>query len=154
MPMSPAQQENRFQRSVSEGSALADSTAAAAVLRAVHHVTKSPPLSARELERIQLVVEELVTNIVTHGLPPAGSRIGFRFERTVSSMRIEITDRAALFDPRSEIQASTSDTLHAKKEGGVGWPLILRWCRIADYERIAGENRVVLIMPLAPLASS
>ena len=116
--MSPAQQESRLQQAVSEGSVQADSTAAAAVLRAVHQVSKSPPLSARELERIQLVVEELVTNIVTHGLPPVGSRIGFRFERTVRSMRIEITDRAAPFDPRAEIQTRRATLYTQRKRAG------------------------------------
>jgi anti-sigma regulatory factor (Ser/Thr protein kinase) len=152
--MSPAHQENRFQRAVSEGSVAADSTAAAAVLRAANQLAKSTEITDRELHRLQLVAEELVTNIVTHGVPPAGSRIGFRFERTVESMRIEITDRGAPFDPRSQIQPSNSVRSHSEEEGGVGWPLILRWCRIADYGREAGENRVVLIMPLARPASS
>jgi anti-sigma regulatory factor (Ser/Thr protein kinase) len=152
--MSPAHPENRFRRAVSEGSVPADSTAAAAVLRAVNQLAKSTALPARDLDRLQLVVEELVTNIVTHGVPPAGSRIGFRFERAFDSMRLEITDRGAPFDPRSDVRASKRGTSHAEKEGGVGWPLILRWCRIDAYERNAGANRVVLIMPLADPPSS
>jgi len=100
--------------------------------------------------RLKIVVEELARNIVLHGKPPADSFIEIDLVRGPDGIGIHVRDRGVPFDPRTDLQTIDDGEFGCPSvEGGVGWPLILSWCRIDRLERIGDENHMTLSMPNA-----
>jgi len=95
-------------------------------------------------ERLAIIVEEWVANLVEHGLPPEGSRIGLRLAVDRDRVRITVTDAGQAFDPRT----AAFETPNLERGGGAGLELIRAWSRVEAYGRRAGRNRLVLEMPL------
>jgi serine/threonine-protein kinase RsbW len=96
-------------------------------------------------ERLAIVVEEWLINVVEHGAPAPRSRIAMRLERTGDLVRVTCTDAGQPFDPREAVFEGPNP----ERGGGAGLALIQAWSRVAEYRRRAGRNRVVLEMPLA-----
>jgi len=98
--------------------------------------------------RLKIVVEELVRNVVLHGVPPPGSAIDMSMDRDGASTVLRSCDKGVAFDPRTDLPLVDRDTTDVPDvEGGVGWPLILHWCRIDTVERIGDENQLQLHLP-------
>ena len=85
-----------------------------------------------------IIVEELITNIVTHGHPAGGSVISYEFRHESAGVGISLRDGGIPFDPRS-LQTDQTDDPH-EEEGGWGWPLIFRWCDSLNYEHKDNTN--------------
>ncbi|MBU2307957.1 MAG: ATP-binding protein [Alphaproteobacteria bacterium] len=95
-------------------------------------------------ERLAIIVEEWVANLVEHGEPPPGSRIGLRLAQADDLVRITVTDAGRTFDPRD----ADFEGPNLERGGGAGLELMRAWSRVAAYGRRAGRNRLVLEMPL------
>ena len=99
-------------------------------------------------DRLAIVVEEWVINVVEHGQLRPGSRIGVTLGREAELVRLVFSDAGVPFDPRDvEFEGP-----NLERGGGVGLALIRAWSRVADYRRSSGRNRVTLEMPLAERA--
>jgi anti-sigma regulatory factor (Ser/Thr protein kinase) len=96
-------------------------------------------------DRLAVIVEEWVVNIVEHGQPRPGSRIALSLVREPACVRLVVTDAGAFFDPRDAVFEGPN----LERGGGAGLELIRHWSRITDYGRRAGRNRLVLEMPVA-----
>jgi serine/threonine-protein kinase RsbW len=96
-------------------------------------------------DKLAIVVEEWLINVVEHGEAAPGSRIALRLERLEGAVRLTFSDRGQAFDPR----AFTFEGPNMERGGGAGLALIQAWSRISDYRRRGGRNRLVLEMPLA-----
>ena len=131
----------------------ADEAAAAAVIRGATRFAAGVKLPEEDWARLRIVVEEVVMNAVKHGHPPASSSIAYGFAKGGGELKIRIADEGAPFDPRSDRQERSPDETAPEQEGGQGWPLIMSWCRIADYRRENGQNRLKLVLPLAAQAT-
>jgi serine/threonine-protein kinase RsbW len=90
-------------------------------------------------EKLAIIAEEWVANIVEHGGLPDGSHIGFGLEQAADLVRVTVVDSGVPYDPRT----ATFDGPNEERGGGVGLALITAWCRIAGYARLRGRNRVV-----------
>ena len=95
-------------------------------------------------ERLAIIVEEWVANVVEHGAPPAASRISLRLASDGGLVRITMTDAGQAFDPR----AAGFEGPNLERGGGAGLELMGAWSRVIAYGRRAGRNRLVLEMPL------
>lgn len=125
--------------------AAATREAVAAAVDVASEFADSSGLSLQDSDRLRLVVEELVTNVVNHGRVTADSKISYGFEAEADAVKISITDRGAPFDPRSG--ATDKPGPNRTREGGWGWPIILAWCHIEDYRREDDRNHLLLRMP-------
>ena len=96
-------------------------------------------------DKLAIIVEEWLVNVVEHGGGAATSRIAMRIERQGDLVRLSFSDGGHAFDPRD----SVFEGPNLERGGGAGLALIQAWSRIADYRRRAGRNRLVLEMPLA-----
>jgi serine/threonine-protein kinase RsbW len=96
-------------------------------------------------DKLAIVVEEWLINVVEHGQAAPGSRMALRLERVDGAVRLTFSDAGQAFDPREAVFEGPN----MERGGGAGLALIQAWSRIADYRRRAGRNRVVLEMPLA-----
>ena len=96
-------------------------------------------------DRLAIVVEEWVVNVLEHGQLRPGSRIGVTLGREPGVVRLVFSDAGVPFDPRTVEFVGPNE----ERGGGVGLALIQAWSRIADYRRQAGRNRLTLEMPLS-----
>lgn len=111
-------------------------------------------VEAEELDRklsmrLLVVVEEVVRNAVLHGHPDPQSHISWSLEMTSSGIRLRFTDCGTPFDPRRDRDKGHAiSAVEDRREGGLGWELILAWCRILGYRYEEGENRLELLLCL------
>lgn len=100
--------------------------------------------------RLRLVVEELLTNVLMHGDPPADGIVRLALSRPdETTLMLQWADPGRPFDPRNDLPADSRDAeLEDRRVGGLGWPLILGYCRIQAYSRSDDQNRLTLVMAL------
>jgi len=122
----------------------ADADAVARAARLARGFAAQTGLDPAAASRLTVVVEEWVTNVVTHGGPQAGARIVLRLSLSEEVVRLWISDGGRPFDPRAAVFEGP-DLEHG---GGSGLALIAGFCRITGYARLGGRNRLVLEMPL------
>lgn len=132
----------------SEGEVAAGESAIAAVVEAAADFARRRALAPLYRDRLAVVAEELVTNVIAHGRVAPDSRIRFAFEACADAVRVSLSDAGAAFDPRclaeSEVRGATP---LPEREGGWGWPIILAWCKVVSYRREDGRNHLELEMP-------
>jgi len=119
---------------------VADSTAIADVTGRTTDFLKAAGVDARAVHHVVLVIEEILTNIATHGgapAEPAQVRIAVEPKRVAG----KIIDAGAAFDPRGaplpDVQADVNDRL----VGGLGLFLVNRLTSELTYSRQDGHNR-------------
>jgi len=92
-------------------------------------------------DRLAVVIEEWMANIVEHGRPRPDTRIVLRLEKLAGgAVRLSFSDAGVAFDPRT----ATDEGPNLERGGGAGIALIRAWCEIESYARRAGRNRLVL----------
>jgi serine/threonine-protein kinase RsbW len=97
-------------------------------------------LGRPEADRLAVLVEEWVANIVEHGRPRAGSLVVLSLEKTGGRVRLAFSDAGIAFDPRAADDAGPN----LERGGGAGLALIRRWSDIESYRRDGRRNRLVL----------
>lgn len=94
---------------------------------------------------LELALDEIVTNIVSHGSSPflPDAKIGLRAEVVGSMLRITIEDCGPPFDPRTQ-EMPTEEELNLPLEkraiGGLGIFLAIKGVDRFDYRRINERN--------------
>ncbi|MGV6872374.1 ATP-binding protein [Pseudochelatococcus sp. B33] len=113
-------------------------------------------LDAGKIFRLAMSVEELVTNVVTHG-GAGGTAIGVTIVTDPGSLQIELSDAGMAFDPFSETPAPRLDEpVETRAVGGLGVHLVGKMVDGVSYHRIGGRNhiRLVMLRPGAPFDGS
>lgn len=107
-------------------------------------------LDEKTAYRLRLAVDEIVTNIVTHGYAVGTSNsapIRVQAEAVDGSVRVQLEDSGRAYDPR---QAPVPQDLHAGPErrtpGGLGVFLALQSTDGYEYERVGEQNRSILVV--------
>jgi serine/threonine-protein kinase RsbW len=101
-------------------------------------------LVARDVARLCVIVEELVTNLIEHG-GLGDLQIGMELARRPSALALVIEDSGPPFDPRS---ATLEDAVPARG-GGAGLRLIDAWSEVVGYASENGRNRLELSLRLS-----
>jgi len=108
-------------------------------------------LDAKAAYGLRLAVDEIATNIITHGYEEAGRSgdIIVSGDLTDSSLSIVLEDAGVPFDPRSRKLPDGEDLklpLEKRPIGGLGIYLVLKNVDAFNYERVNGRNRNIFIM--------
>ena len=98
--------------------------------------------------KVNLVLEELVLNIMTHGSHEGLDEIVVVVTSNDDLVSIEITDNGLAFDPLTdapepEILASIAD----RHVGGLGVHLVRKMMSHVSYQRDQGRNRLTMTTP-------
>src|SRR5579864_8232388 len=103
---------------------------------------KEAGVDARATHHVVLVLEEILTNLATHGGAPGAPA---KIRITVEPDRIagEIVDAGAPFDPRGAPRADVKAGVNDRLVGGLGLVLVNRLTSELDYARQDGRNRLV-----------
>ena len=101
---------------------------------------------------INLALDELITNAVTHGNFGAASdpkiEVHLRIDHDVLILTME--DNGDSFDPTTDTKPDTTSSLEARKVGGLGLYLVKSFADRISYEFVGGKNRLRLEHDLKP----
>jgi anti-sigma regulatory factor (Ser/Thr protein kinase) len=90
-------------------------------------------LSARTTNRLEVVFEELISNIVRHGTG-AGLSILVSVAAQPDTIRLTIEDDGRPFNPFAIDEPPPFESLETAKIGGLGIPVVRRFCSQLAYE--------------------
>ncbi|MDD2365055.1 MAG: ATP-binding protein [Desulfuromonadaceae bacterium] len=116
--------------------------------------TSEAGLDTKPAYGLRLAVDEIATNIITHGYEEAGidGNISISAELTASTLKIVIEDTGIPFDPLSR-KLPGEDILNLPLEerdiGGLGIFLVLKGVDDFSYVFTDGKNRNIFVMNLA-----
>ena len=101
-------------------------------------------LTQEDAVKLQLVVEELMTNTIRHGLVDPDKEISIELIENDGAVKIQYCDQGTAFDP-STYEAPAPE---AQDPAGYGWILIRGFCRNIAYNRLCDINRTSLELPI------
>jgi anti-sigma regulatory factor (Ser/Thr protein kinase) len=111
--------------------------------REVAEFLEKQAVAPRAAYAIQLVLEELVTNVINYAYDDAGTHeIGVRVALEAAFGVVEIEDDGRPFDPRDVPEADVRRPLEDRPVGGLGLHLVRQMAAKVDYRRAEGKNRV------------
>ena len=94
--------------------------------------------------RVQLALDEILSNVVRHGGVDEGSLIDMTFSFDAGVVDVEIVDAAAAFNPLLAPAPDLSSPLVARPVGGVGITIVKGLMDETRYERRNGRNHFVM----------
>ena len=99
---------------------------------------------------INLALDELITNIVMHGLEDAGAvRIDITLRVDQGTLFLVMEDNGHPFDPTRDVEPDTSSTLQERPIGGLGLHLVKSFADRIAYDFVDGKNRLTVEHDLA-----
>ena len=110
------------------------------------------PVTAADCHRMELVFEELASNVIRHGYAVACSGehvITARLRLGPDEAELWLEDDGRAFDPRGGAGRRLAGTLEEVKIGGLGLLLVQQLCSRMDYCRTAdGRNQLTVALTL------
>lgn len=102
--------------------------------------------------RLGLAVDEVATNIVTHGYDEAGlvGAIKIWSEVDADALRIHLEDTGTPYDPTKYREVDIAQPLENRREGGFGVFLALRSVDELQYANSPGKNRHTFVVRRNP----
>ena len=100
--------------------------------------------------RMQLALDEILSNIVRHGLPGTQVTIDMTFSIDDGRVEVEIVDGAAPFNPLLAPPPDVTSALEDRRPGGLGIALVRSLVDETAYEHRGGRN--CFVMRCAPHA--
>jgi serine/threonine-protein kinase RsbW len=97
-------------------------------------------LDDRVINRLEVVLEELISNVVCHA--KGANSLSVEAEHVDRGVRLTIEDDGPAFNPFEAPEPASFGSLEDAPLGGQGIPLIMRLSKSVRYDRIAGLNRV------------
>lgn len=98
------------------------------------------------LFHVQLVLDELATNVINHGYGASGHNFQVMIESKPQAVRIEMVDEARPFDPLQDAPNPTTDASVEEREvGGLGVHIAKQLMDEMEYWREDGKNRLTLV---------
>lgn len=94
--------------------------------------------------RVQLALDEILSNIVRHGDEGAAAGVDMTFSLDDGVIAVEIVDGTAPFNPLLAPAPDTSSALQDRRPGGLGLALVRRLMDEALYERRDNLNHFVM----------
>lgn len=100
---------------------------------------------------LNLVLEELVTNIVSYGYDASedGKGIAVRLRREPSGVAVEVIDEGRAFDPLSAPEPDLEASVEERPIGGLGVHFLRTLMHDLRYHRAEGRNHLFFRKPLA-----
>ena len=109
-------------------------------------------LPAPKVFAINLELDELITNTVTHGSFEAGidPRIDIHLRVESDILILTMENNGSPFDPTLDTDPNTTSPLESREVGGLGLHLVKNFANRISYEFVEGKNRLTLEHDLKP----
>lgn len=116
------------------------------LLDALEAYAETAELSPGIAARLALIAEEVAANVAMHAT--GASFFELRVTPAQGELGLCIEDDGPEYDPLARASPDTAATLEERDIGGLGVHLVREMTRDARYERAAGLNRLVCVLPL------
>ena len=94
---------------------------------------------------INLALDELITNTVTHGLEDkTDAEIRIRMRVRADTLILVMEDNGQPFDPTQHTNADVTSSLEERAIGGLGLHLVKTFADRVAYEFVEGRNRLTM----------
>ena len=103
-------------------------------------------VDARAVHHVALVIEEILTNVATHGGSPE-AQATVAIEVQPDRISGEIGDCGKPFDPRSGPYPDIMAPIEERRIGGLGLHLVRKLTSVLDYRRDGKQNRTAFCIP-------
>jgi len=113
-------------------------------LDAFERFGRSRDLPPRGGWRVLVALDEILSNIVRHGLKGRGTPIDVTFSLVEGTVSVEIVDSAEAFNPLCVPAPDTSSPLDQRQPGGLGIALVQGLIDDTRYERRNERNHFVM----------
>lgn len=109
-------------------------------------------VSAADISALHLALEEIVTNVITHGYRHDSSeQFTVRLEAdSQDRIRAVMTDDAPAYNPLARPEVNTTLPLEARPVGGLGVHLVKKLMNVCQYEHRDGWNIFSIERKLSP----
>jgi anti-sigma regulatory factor (Ser/Thr protein kinase) len=108
-------------------------------------------LSDKDLFALQIIVEELVTNVIDYGGVPAGEHaVRVDLSAEGGELLIRLTDRGTEYNPLLREDPDTTLPAEQRPIGGLGVHFCKKLTETQEYERCDGCNVLTLRKKLSP----
>ena len=108
-------------------------------------------LSDKDLFALQIIVEELVTNVIDYGGVPAGEHaVRVDLSAEGGELLIRLTDRGMEYNPLLREDPDTTLPAEQRPIGGLGVHFCKKLTETQEYERCDGCNVLTLRKKLSP----
>lgn len=120
----------------------ADLAELARVMQMIDDFCAGLAVSATDVSALHLALEEIITNVITHGYHSDTSRTFTVRLEAVSAGRIRavVTDDAPSYNPLARPEVNTALPLEARPVGGLGVHLVKKLMDVCTYEHRDGQN--------------
>ncbi|MDA1202765.1 MAG: ATP-binding protein [Verrucomicrobia bacterium] len=107
-------------------------------------------LSDKDLFALQIIVEELVTNVIDYGGVPAGEHaVRVDLSTEDGELLIRMTDRGAEYNPLLREDPDVTLSAEERPIGGLGVHFCKKLTDAQSYARVDGQNVLTLTKKLA-----
>ncbi len=122
-----------------------------AIAEYIKQVTTIADLNRKAAYKLRLAVDEIATNIITHGYEKAGltGEIYLRADIDDSSLTLAMEDTGVSYNPKQKAPLQKEDLsqmIETRNIGGWGIHLVLESVDEFRYERVNDRNRNIFIM--------
>ncbi len=100
--------------------------------------------------RFLVALDEVVSNVVRHGLEPRAGPIVLTFSFESGVLSAEVVDAAGPFDPLAAPSPDTASSLARRRPGGIGIALTRGLMDDVRYERREDRNHLTMTWRLRP----
>ena len=101
-------------------------------------------LASKTILELNLILDELVSNIVEHGDSEQESTIDIRLTKKNAVITLTVTDDGPPFDPTITPTVDITVPLEERKCGGLGIHLIRKFSDNCNYKRVKNQNVLTL----------
>lgn len=112
------------------------------VMQMIDDFSAEAGIGAADASALHLALEEIITNVITHGYQGDASRcLSVQIEAAAPDrIRASVTDEAPAYNPLARPEVNTSLPLEARPVGGLGVHLVRKLMDVCLYEHRNGRN--------------
>lgn len=118
-----------------------DLAAIAAALPAIEAFCVQAGLTPRVANRVEVVIEEIVSNAIRHGFAPGSAQsVVLTARATEDAVLLAFDDDGAAFDPLAYAEPAPFADLETAQVGGLGIAAVRRLATVVSYTAVGGNG--------------
>ncbi|MFT5699080.1 MAG: serine/threonine-protein kinase RsbW [Desulforhopalus sp.] len=103
-------------------------------------ISRKWQIPKKDTLQLNLILDELISNIIDHGGGCAKCPIEVRMEKTENKFKVQLSDGGPPFDPTQCKPADVTLPMDNRRCGGLGILFIRKFSDCCSYERLDGKN--------------